>query len=727
MKKSILILVCFLVLLIQPAIATNWYAAGLNGLSLNPTNDNSFFACNGTQVTEFSVTGVIGSEGVHGYTANLADVFVTDDDFYALRVDGLIYRTPRNGTNIDFPSSLDGDVTVYLGDAFAGTNSRARIVVDDDLDIFVSINTGGQTLPQLTYPDYSLIDYLTITELPTYYINSISAGSDGLLTVPSNDITGSNVVVGKASFRSIDYDAAVSYPADTSGPTIQGVAELSNGEYVVAWRPSSTNVVVDQVYSNGSLRARIVDFGYFGSLEMGDIIVLPGGTGVYSDDINDFAHTFTTLDNVGGYSAFQSHSTGAVNQNATITWTDDTYTTSDTANITFSVVNPDYDAYDYTVKVHDTVSLKQTYEIDAVENNSVLYSFSPSATSSTYLAQLIAIDSTTGETDVLAMDTTSFTASDDTYSIEFDDSTYRVGDTMKIYYSDLPAGSSIYLRGTDSSSTTVYSKTWSVSGTSYVSLTIPNNTVESYTAYALHDGYILDYDVSEVIQSESEITVYGVVYDAQSGATIENAHILINGTGPLSNEVGRYSTIIEAGSYPLVVSASGYNTQSYSSVSFMVDTNRNFYMSPVSSSSTSSTASLYGAVRNYETGAALEGAMLTVANSTGFTKTTFTSSTGFYDISGLLNNSSYSVYSSLDGYDSYYNASITVTGTTWLEFSLVDEDYSLGTGSGDSTGTTTDRPGRAGAEETLANLEEVVPGLIMFVVFFVFMNVARKG
>ncbi len=743
MKKIITLIACIFIFISSASAATMPVPALAGGGKyeqpagyVGGNTDNLFIYASGTTLYWDSYALLGGSATVNTLPYSVSDVCADTDYIYIVFYNGMTYRVP-NELGLQSWSALN---VTYLGD-YSSESDAGYVSPEIDVDSEGNIYVSSPQDYKITKIDGELLtSIIWQSGIPVFngYQLALFCGNNHFWYGANNHIS--------------DDDQGTIYSCDSAGNGVSeffyttsslasscgGISELDNGNLVVLY----SSVVpygeyLKEYYPNGTVVGSIATVSIpEDQLEgqVGDIFVTQNGVCVFFDHYHDAINTYSTVSGSGGYfvstasdpEVEEEGSMGElINSNASISWDLSIYNTGDTATISFNVENFDYDTYDYKVEVHDTVSLKQSYSIADVVNKSVSYPFPATATTSTYLAQFIAIDSSTGVRDVLAMDTASFD-NDEDYSIDFDSGTYHIGDTMSIYYS-VPTNSSIYLRGTDSSSKTVYSKTWSVSGNSHLSLTVPDNTVESYTAYALYDGYTLDYDVAEVLQSESEVTVYGVVYDAQTGATIENAHILINGSGPYSNEIGRYSYIIEAGAYPLVVSKTGYNTQSYSSVSFLTDTNRHFYMTPVSGISTSSTATLYGVVRDYETGAALEGAMLTVTNSTGFTKTRFSSSTGYFEVTGLLNNSSYSVYSSLDGYDNYYNASVTVTGLTWLEFSMVDEDYSLGTGTDGSSTTTTERPGRAGAEQTLVDLEGIVPSLVTIIVFVVFMAVMKKA
>jgi hypothetical protein len=718
--RKIIFISLLAIFIMMPASAVSYTASqlGLDTIdSISPYSSSGFLVTGSypdgldNAVVSFYTIDPSGSAYTEVYNHTIVDSAVSSTgDIFFIDTEAQVFKVKSNPLDMD---DYDLGVDVEKLADLAGTGYA--ICVDASDNIYVGV---ADKAYKLTAPTYSAIE-IGRTNWGDHYMMAIAPHPDGVVFASSFIITANNAGSKEeiGLWNGTDFTYILQQTYTTSKKELFGIASTENGDVYYTYK----NEIRRLDYSDNWAKSTVATLG-----TISDGLSITDEGVIYVEDADSIS-TYLTVGNSGGYGGFTlpSSSSESANINASVSWEQSTYSTGDTATISYSLESEDYDEYDYYLKVFDHEGLKQTFTLTNVTNNTQDYTFLSYAVESSYLVQLTATDSA-GDSDTLAMDTCSFT-DEAIYELSFNQASYSIGDTMTISYSDLPTDTQIYLRGSIADPfTVVYSQSYYRTGTGEISLSVPSSTATDYTVFAISNGYTLDSDHCDIAVSESEVRVYGTVYDAQSGATIENAHILINGTGPLSNEVGRYSAIIEAGAYPLVVSATGYNTQSYSSVSFMVDTNRNFYMSPESVGSSSSTTNLYGVVRDYETGGALQGAMLTVTNSTGFTKTTFSSSTGFFQVSGLLNNSAYSVYSSLEGYDNYYNASITVTGMTWLEFSLVDEDYSLGTGSDDST-TTTDRPGRAAAEQTLVDLEGIIPGLIMVVVMIVFMNVIKRG
>jgi len=405
------------------------------------------------------------------------------------------------------------------------------------------------------------------------------------------------------------------------------------------------------------------------------------------------------------------------NLNATISWDQFTYGPGDRANISFDVENPDYDEYTYQIRIGDTAGIKQTVTVDDVEGGSVFYNFSVTAVSDTYLAQILATDST-GKTAILAGAVASFENEQD-YSISFSKDTYAYGDNMEIFYYGLPTNTQVYLRGTKSDPfEVVYTKSYYKTGTGSIILSVPSQTATDYAVYAIWNNYTLASDYCDVAISASQATLSGIVRDAQTGARIDGAHVMLDGIGPYTDEVGSYSMIRDIGTYTLTVSADGYHTYSQTIDLF---TNKVW---PVYLTPSNYAGNLYGSVTDYATGDKLSGVQITVQNGTS-TKTALTGSGGFYSIAGLANGTMYSFTAKLTGYDTYSNSSLVIDQVTWQDVKLIPTGYSE-PASGESS-TTSDRPDRDAAENVVGDWYQNVPGIFQVVTVLFLLVVVRRG
>lgn len=405
------------------------------------------------------------------------------------------------------------------------------------------------------------------------------------------------------------------------------------------------------------------------------------------------------------------------NLNPYISWNQSSYSLGDTATISYSLENPDYDTYSYQIRIGDSTSIQKTTTVTDIESGTESYTFSPTAMASTYLAQILATNTTSGDVTILTGATASLITTE-SYSISFSKDVYAHGDNMEIFYSGLPTNTQIYLRGTKSNPfEVVYTKSYYKTGSGSVILSVPSQTATDYAVYAIYQNYTLASDYCDVALSESQATLSGIVRDAQTGARIEGAHVMLDGLGPYTDDVGSYSMIRDIGTYNFTVSASGYHYYT-KQLDLFNDKVWPIYLTPADFP-----GNLYGSVTDYSTGERLSGVQITVENATD-TKTFLTGSGGFYSVEGLVNGTTYSFTAKLDGYDTYSNSSVDIDQVTWLDVKLIPEGYSQPSAGDDST--TSDRPDHDAAEEVVNDWYDNVPGIFrLATVLFVFVLLRR--
>lgn len=407
-----------------------------------------------------------------------------------------------------------------------------------------------------------------------------------------------------------------------------------------------------------------------------------------------------------------------LDHSATVSWDKLSYHPGDVGIITGTISNMNATGYTYSLRLGDSQNIKQTVELSGpvVVHE---YTFPSTSIASTWIAQILATDKTSGQVTILNGATTSLTTTE-TYSISFSQDVYAYGDTMQINYASLPTNTQIYLRGTRETSAaleTVYSQSYYRTGAGTISLAIPSQTATDYAVFAISNNYTLAKDYCKVAVSSSQVTLSGVVRDAETGARIEGAHVMLDSLGPYTNELGSYSMIRDTGTYYFVVSADGYQTYT-TTLNLFSNTVRNVYLTPASFP-----GNIYGTVTDYKTGERLSGVLVTVKNST-VTKSSLTGSSGFYSVEDLVDNETYSITATLSGYDAYSNSSVTVGQVSFLDIKLIPEGYS-GPGSGE------DGPYSAGHEwtdeEMLKEARKIVfPVFIIVLLFWVFEVIGGK-
>ena len=311
-------------------------------------------------------------------------------------------------------------------------------------------------------------------------------------------------------------------------------------------------------------------------------------------------------------------------------------------------------------------------------------------------------------------------------SISFDKQAYVNTDKIEIWYSDLPTGCQVQLTGTKSgSSTKVINQVYTKSGSGVFYYQLSGQDIDSLYVVAAYDGELLDSD-SATVANGDDYVIYGTVYDANTLTPISGASVAVGGWVKYTDEVGRYDMSVGAGTKNLVVGADGYNTLSTTMDIISVSTQKNIYLVPITASE-AGTGIIYGACADYDTGKAIETAYIQISNSSVTYSALGRSSTGAYIFEGLPDGSVWTLKASKTGYDNYQKE-ITVNGSTFHLIRLVSQDSSSTSGEdedGDSTETTTERPGREAAKNAMKEFEALVPGLISLVGIKVFKELMK--
>ncbi len=305
-----------------------------------------------------------------------------------------------------------------------------------------------------------------------------------------------------------------------------------------------------------------------------------------------------------------------------------------------------------------------------------------------------------------------------TTSLTLDKSTYEKNDTVKISYKYLPDNSDITLQ-LRSGSTNVYTESWrDLSGSGVISFNISGKAVDSIyvkavTPVAGGTNTLLAEAYAKILSGNGFIS--GKVYDSSTNSPISGATIYIGGSSAVTNALGYYEMTTLTGTQPVSIVCDGYNQYTGNVQLYSLSTSKNFYL--VKTISTGSNT-LYGTVTDYYTGAPLTNAYVQIKNgSTTYSMLTH-SKTGNYlfDQEGL--SGSWEVTVTKTGYDTH-TRTVTISGDTYLSIKLVpingssipDDDSSSG-----SSGSSTDRPGREAARESMKEFEALAPGLISLVV-----------
>ncbi len=427
-----------------------------------------------------------------------------------------------------------------------------------------------------------------------------------------------------------------------------------------------------------------------------------------------------------------------VSASASLNWTAPSYSANQLANVQWSISN--YNA-------------SRSYRIDITNDEAGLLDRDYiSGSSGTYQTVITELDPFIG---IAYLHATIYETSptlreigtDMAIYVESDDATITltgtgyVGSTAYINYVQAPTGS--WIRLVDET-TSRDIQTWTgVYGNGQETYIIP---VDAYG----HTYEATLYSASDVALDSATLTVQGTttntssmhtlsgkVYDSETGGALYVATISGGGRTTQTNNVGSYSLLMTGGVTNTTCSRTGYTSRSLD-IYMAKDEVQDWYLSPENPSTTGN-ASIYGTVIDPSTGQPVSGATVTVTDEDGNTKTVATSDTGYYEISGL-EDEEYDIKISKDGYDTV-TETVTADGETGHDADLVDSDATStvthpsetsedanndgvpddqqdtdGDGISDSDDTTSARPGRVAAQDSLVWFEDTIPKLIQLVV-----------
>ncbi|MDQ1253023.1 MAG: hypothetical protein QG646_2168 [Euryarchaeota archaeon] len=239
--------------------------------------------------------------------------------------------------------------------------------------------------------------------------------------------------------------------------------------------------------------------------------------------------------------------------------------------------------------------------------------------------------------------------------ITFDKDDYVNGDTVGIWYSWLPTGSTIVLKGLKDGDE-VFRQTWTKGGTGQVTYNL-NYEVDTLIAQLVYDSSILDQHSRYLATGDSAI-LSGVVYDSKTKAIVPGAFVSVDGMGVYADSAGRYNIAVSLGSHTFACSADNYHTATGNLTvrgNFVV----NLYITPIETTLTGS--SYYGNCADYNSASPLSGVTVTLSNSTD-TLSTVSGTGGQF----LINcaNGTYTMRASKSGYDTV-SYQVTVSGDTF--------------------------------------------------------------
>lgn len=369
----------------------------------------------------------------------------------------------------------------------------------------------------------------------------------------------------------------------------------------------------------------------------------------------------------------------------------------------------------YQLKLYSKSRLEKTISITSQDQNSK-YVIPDDALSESWLVQLIAPDGST-ETAV------SFSVLGNLYpdtALKFERDAYTIDDKVRIFYDDLPPETTVLLRGSRADPTKVFEKQWDDrTGTGTLTYQLTGQDIQYLEVWASCQGSVLASDLVRVSQG-SDYILSGAVYDALSNVPLPGVMIGLSGDMHYTNEAGRYSLTLPAGSNYIQLFKDGYHSDSLNLTLSNPTTSRNWYIIPVTSETG---GTLYGATANYADGSPVGSVYVRIYNeSDGTSHSMLTkSSTGYYSFDSLPIGSTWTLEASKTDYDNY-KATVTVSGETLHLVRMISENYDPNAppvstpGDGTGSSTTTDRPSRAAARESLNWLEETIPSLVKLVV-----------
>lgn len=545
-----------------------------------------------------------------------------------------------------------------------------------------------------------------------YYWNGVSMGSASYLSdsvpgkikigvkTPSTLYAGIDNIVGTPTFSMIGCDAEYT-SLDTYQYYMVGYPHFSNGYmYTKIYDPENTVIQIENVSigTEYSIPSTLIDVG-----------------GTYS--IKLYKH-----DNVTGKDYYFGSRNFVFDQPSeyVILLDSDKYSPSDTIRIyTFM---PEY-ASGYKVSIsYKTASgvTAYTYDVTLADQtkNWVLPSMAEGGSFFAYFRD--------PNDNVVAFDSFEIIAPLGTTDLYLDKDIYEKNDTVKIAYKYLPENTDITLI-LRSGTTNVYTESWrDLSGSGVIIFDLEGRAADSLYIKAVNSNAILKEDEAEILSGNGFIS--GKVYDSSTNTPVSGATVYIGGSSSVTNALGYYEMTVLMGTQPVSIILEGYNQYTGNVQIFSLSTTRNFYIVKTISSGSNT---LYGTVTDYYTGSPLTGTYIQIQNGSTIYSMLTHSKTGNYlfDQEGL--SGSWEVTVTKTGYDTH-TETVNIEGDTFRSIKLVpiggsssipdDDSSDSGTGSSNSS---TDRPGRKAAQESMEQFEALAPALIAFVVLKVMREVMK--
>ena len=295
---------------------------------------------------------------------------------------------------------------------------------------------------------------------------------------------------------------------------------------------------------------------------------------------------------------------------------------------------------------------------------------------------------------------------------------------------------------------------WSTMYTNFNKSTKLSTSTSSFLADPISNQYLLPKNIRVVIYewdlitnpafgtivaesntvSYNPITPYdwiiqGTVYDADTGNTINSA--LVNFSNAyytdhsiLTDPQGNYKIGVKEGYYTPSVTKAGYSDWTGSPLLI----NRNLTFNIPISRDVTETGTIYGVVTDSLYNTPIEGAYIKISNAT-FSNTTYSSSSGFYTLSGFDNSSTYTITAKVPEYYDYYDAALLTDADyiTSYNFNMVST-YGGGTpGPTPTVGPTSTYPGGSGVawtnEDITTMLRVLVPGIFCIMLIMLLLAV----
>lgn len=310
-RKAKYLFILFLIfsIFIIPANAIQFTVTGITCVGpINPVSsytgdrDTIFYVGIGNNLTVYDMYGSNSNIGdIRNLPSSIDDVYGTEDYIFVILDDGQAYRFDNfiGLKDFDAMSSEDGDF-VLLGDFSTGTNQKT-ICVDANSDIFI----GARDPDKVWKIDHLSLTSATFLSSGVSYPNVVTNGLNGLIVLGESG--------GVYNVDSLENATQIGTSL-SAGSINTGVQQLTNGNIILAGHGYNSNAkALKEVYLNGTIAQSIYDGAEGnewsgGSATRNDFLVLSNGIIVNSQEANDLIITYTTLDNVGGYSPLSGSS-----------------------------------------------------------------------------------------------------------------------------------------------------------------------------------------------------------------------------------------------------------------------------------------------------------------------------------------------------------------------------------------------------------------------------------